>query len=87
MYTEVNTQTNLPAQIDICAVLVMSTISSVLIKEAALPIKRALSGNQILIATRKTDRIFNEKMKSLGTAACPPYHIAFVVEGFQPIKP
>ncbi|STN91819.1 class I fumarate hydratase [Escherichia coli] len=88
MFTEVNTQNQSTRRRLISAPsLVMSTIFSVLIKGAALPISRALSGNQIPIATRKTDRILIEKMKSLGTAACRLTTSPLSSEGFQPIKP
>ena len=33
------------------------------------------------VITEKLEKFLVEKMKYLGTAACPPYHIAFVVGG------
>ena len=83
MYDEVNTRCNLPAQIDIEAT------------EGAeyrfvMVAKGGGSANKTYFYPMTKDTIQNEgtlipflveKMKSLGTAACPPYHIAFVIGG------
>ena len=84
MYDEVNTGCNLPAQIDIHAgegdddeykfVFVA--------KGGGSANKTYLYQETKAIINPKTLVPFLvEKMKTLGTAACPPYHIAFVIGG------
>lgn len=82
MYDEVNTKCNLPAQIDIEATEGMEY-------EFLCVTKGGGSGNKTYLY-QETKAILNpttlvpflvEKMKTLGTAACPPYHIAFVIGG------
>ena len=82
MYEEVNTRCNLPAQIDIEATQGMEY-------EFLCVTKGGGSANKTYLY-QETKAILNpatlvpflvEKMKTLGTAACPPYHIAFVIGG------
>jgi len=82
MYDEVNTGCNLPAQIDIHA-------SEGEEYEFVFVAKGGGSANKTYLY-QETKAIINpktlvpflvEKMKTLGTAACPPYHIAFVIGG------
>lgn len=82
MYKEVNSGTNLPAQIDIYAADGMEY-------EFLFVAKGGGSANKTFLfqetkALLNPTSLFNylvEKMKSLGTAACPPYHLAFVIGG------
>ena len=83
MYDEVNTRCNLPAQIDIDATEGMEYRFLCVTKGGG-------SANKSYLYQETKARIQNpgtlipflvEKMKSLGTAACPPYHIAFVIGG------
>ncbi len=83
MYDEVNTRCNLPAQIDVEAVQGMEYRFLCVVKGGG-------SANKTYLYQETKARIQNrntlvpflvEKMKSLGTAACPPYHIAFVIGG------
>ena len=83
MYEEVNTKCNLPAQIDIEATEGMEYRFLMVTKGGG-------SANKTYLYQETKARIQNpgtlvpflvEKMKSLGTAACPPYHIAFVIGG------
>ena len=83
MYDEVNTRCNLPAQIDIEATEGMEY-------RFLLVTKGGGSANKTYLYQETKARIQNpgtlipflvEKMKSLGTAACPPYHIAIVIGG------
>ena len=83
MYNEVNTKCNLPAQIDIEATEGMEYRFLCVTKGGG-------SANKSYLYQETKARIQNpgtlipflvEKMKSLGTAACPPYHIAFVIGG------
>ncbi len=82
MYKEVNTKCNLPAQIDIEACEGMEYNFLCVVKGGG-------SANKSYLF-QKTKAILNpdtlvpflmEQIKDLGTAACPPYHIAIVVGG------
>ena len=82
MYEEINTKNNLPAQIDIAAVpgdeysfLFLAKGGGSANKSALFQETRALLNPDSLVA------FCEEKLKKLGTAACPPYHIAFVIGG------
>lgn len=84
MYTEVNTQTNLPAQIDISATPGNEYRFLFVNKGGGSANKAALfQETKSLLQPEKLTAYLIEKMKSLGTAACPPYHIAFVVGGLS----
>ena len=82
MYEEKNTACNLPAQIDLYATPGKSY-------EFLFVAKGGGSGNKTFLF-QETKAVLNKhalpefmvsKMKTLGTAACPPYHLAFVVGG------
>ena len=83
MYDEVNTKTNLPAQIDIAAIqgdeykfLFMAKGGGSANKTFLFQMTKAvLNSEEGLI------NFMLEKMKGIGTSACPPYHIAFVIGG------
>ena len=82
MYEEINTGTNLPAQIDIQAVdgdyykfLFMAKGGGSANKTSLFQETKALLTPDSLL------KFLVGKMKYLGTAACPPYHIAVVVGG------
>ncbi|MCK5695517.1 MAG: fumarate hydratase [Desulfobacula sp.] len=83
MYKEMNTKTNLPAQIDIASVqgeaykfLFMAKGGGSANKTALFQMTKAvLNSEETLI------NFMLEKMRGLGTAACPPYYIAFVIGG------
>jgi len=82
MYEEINTGTNLPAQIDIQAVdgdyykfLFMAKGGGSANKTSLFQETKALLTPDSLL------KFLVSKMKYLGTAACPPYHIAVVVGG------
>lgn len=83
MYDEVNTRCNLPAQIDIEAVegaeyrfVMVAKGGGSANKTYFYPMTKATIQNEGTLIP-----FLVEKMKSLGTAACPPYHIAFVIGG------
>ena len=82
MYNEVNTKCNLPAQIDIEATegdeyhfLCVTKGGGSANKTYLFQETKALLNPATLVP------FLVEKMKTLGTAACPPYHIAFVIGG------
>ena len=82
MYDEVNTKCNLPAQIDIEATEGMEYHFLCVTKGGGSANKTYLYQETKAILNPATLVPFMiEKMKSLGTAACPPYHIAFVIGG------
>ncbi len=107
MYKEVNTGTNLPAQIDLYAVdgdeykflcvakgggSANKTYLYQETKALLTPGKLKKGGGsanktylyqetKALLTPGKLKNFLVEKMRTLGTAACPPYHIAFVIGG------
>ncbi len=82
MWKEVNTGTNLPAQIDIFA-----TDSSKY--EFLFVAKGGGSANKMflfqetkaLLNPKSFEKFVTDKLPVLGTSACPPYHLVFVVGG------
>ena len=82
MYDEVNTKCNLPAQIDIEATEGMEYRFLCVTKGGGSANKTYLYQETKAILNPQTLVPFLvSKMKTLGTAACPPYHIAFVIGG------
>jgi len=82
MYTEKNSGTNLPAQIDIYATDGDEYNFLFVAKGGGSGNKTALfQKTKALLNPDKLQEFLVEKLKSLGTAACPPYHVAFVVGG------
>lgn len=82
MYDEVNTGCNLPAQIDLYAVDGDEYKFLFVAKGGGSANKTYLyQETKALINPKTLIPFLVEKMKSLGTAACPPYHIAFVIGG------
>src|SRR5690348_10011807 len=82
MYKEVNTNNNLPAQIEIFAVdgdaykfLFMAKGGGSANKSYLYQETKALLNPESLLA------FVDQKMRSLGTSACPPYHLAVVIGG------
>ncbi len=82
MYDEVNTGCNLPAQIDLYAVQGNEYKFLCIAKGGGSANKTYLyQETKALLTPGKLENYLIEKMQSLGTAACPPYHIAFVIGG------
>jgi len=82
MYDEVNTGCNLPAQIDLHATEGNEYKFLFVAKGGGSANKTYLyQETKALINPKTLIPFLVEKMKSLGTAACPPYHIAFVIGG------
>ena len=82
MYEEVNTKCNLPAQIDIEATEGMEYKFLCVVKGGGSANKSYLyQETKALLNPGRLLPFLIDKMKSLGTAACPPYHIAFVIGG------
>ncbi|MFP1890466.1 class I fumarate hydratase FumA [Lonsdalea quercina] len=82
MYKEVNTGTNLPAQIDLYSTEGEEYKFLFVTKGGGSANKTYLyQETKALLTPGKLKNFLVEKMRTLGTAACPPYHIAFVVGG------
>ena len=82
MYEEVNTKCNLPAQIDIEATEGAEYKFLCVVKGGGSANKSYLyQETKAVLNPAKLVPYLIEKMKSLGTATCPPYHIAFVIGG------
>lgn len=82
MYQEVNTGTNLPAQIDLYSVDGDEYKFLCIAKGGGSANKTYLyQETKALITPAKLKNYLVDKMRTLGTAACPPYHIAFVIGG------
>ena len=82
MYKEVNTGSNLPAQIDLYSVDGEEYKFLCIAKGGGSANKTYLyQETKALITPAKLKNYLIDKMMSLGTAACPPYHIAFVIGG------
>ena len=82
MYEEVNTGTNLPAQIDLQATAGDSYRFLFMAKGGGSANKTYLyQETKALLNPGALKEFLVEKMKTLGTAACPPYHLAFVIGG------
>lgn len=82
MYDEVNTRCNLPAQIDLEATEGMEYRFLCVTKGGGSANKTYLYQETKAILNPETLVPFLVgKMKTLGTAACPPYHVAFVIGG------
>ena len=82
MFDEVNTGTNLPAHIDISAVDGMSYEFLFVTKGGGSANKTYLfQETKALLNPASLEKFLVEKMQTLGTAACPPYHLVFVIGG------
>jgi fumarate hydratase, class I len=82
MYEEVNTKTNLPAQIDLYATQGDAYHFLFVSKGGGSANKTFLyQETKALLNPKRLKEFCIEKMASLGTAACPPYHLAFVIGG------
>ena len=82
LYGEKNTGCNLPAQIDIFATPGYAYRFLFIAKGGGSANKTYLfQETKAVLAPDKLPEYLKNKMKSLGTAACPPYHLAFVIGG------
>ena len=82
MYEEKNSENNLPAQIDLYATEGDEYKFLFIAKGGGSANKTFLfQDTKALLNPETLERTLIERMKGLGTAACPPYHIAFVIGG------
>ena len=82
MYDEKNSGSNLPAQIDLYATEGNEYKFLFLAKGGGSANKTYLfQETKALLNPEELVAFLTEKMATLGTAACPPYHLAFVIGG------
>jgi len=82
MYEEVNTGDNLPAQIDIYAEPGEEYDFLFIAKGGGSANKSFLyQQSKAVLNPKSLLKFIDEKIRTLGTAACPPYHLAIVIGG------
>jgi fumarate hydratase class I len=82
MFEEKNSGTNLPAQIDICSTEGGSYEFLFITKGGGSANKTFLyQQTKSLLNEESLTKFIREKIKDLGTSACPPYHLALVIGG------
>jgi len=82
MYTETNTGTNLPAQIELYAEPGDEYEFLFIAKGGGSANKSFLyQETKALLNPESLLRFVDEKIRGLGTSACPPYHLALVIGG------
>ena len=82
MWDEVDTGTNLPAQIDLMATDGMEYNFLFVTKGGGSANKTMLyQETKALLNPASLEKFLTEKMQTLGTAGCPPYHLVFVIGG------
>lgn len=82
MWNEANTGTNLPAQIDLYATEGASYDFLFVAKGGGSANKTFLfQETKALLNPRSLEKFVADKLSYLGTAACPPYHLVFVIGG------
>src|SRR5438094_932660 len=82
MYEEVNTGDNLPAQIDIYAEPGEQYKFLFIAKGGGSANKSFLyQQTKAVLNPKALIKFVDEKLRTLGTAACPPYHLAIVIGG------
>ena len=81
-WEEKNTGTNLPAQIDLYATDGAEYHFLMMAKGGGSANKSFLfQETKAILNPNAMRRFLDEKLRSLGTAACPPYHLAIVIGG------
>ena len=82
LWHETNTGTNLPAQIDIYATEGVKYEFLFLAKGGGSANKTFLfQETKALLNPKSFEKFVTDKLSYLGTAACPPYHLVFVIGG------
>jgi fumarate hydratase class I len=84
MYEEKNTKTNLPAQIDLHAVKGSEYHFLFVAKGGGSANKFKLyQKTKALLRPDRMEEFLWQKLHEIGTAACPPYHLAIVIGGLS----
>ncbi len=82
MFNEANTGNNLPAQIDLYATKGSAYKFMFMAKGGGSANKSYLyQETKALLNPKRLKEFLDEKIRTLGTAACPPYHLAIVIGG------
>ena len=82
MFEETNTGTNLPAQIELYATAGDEYHFLFMAKGGGSANKSLLfQETKALLNPKSLSAFLDQKLRSLGTAACPPYHLAVVIGG------
>ena len=82
LWREANTGTNLPAQIDLAATEGSAYEFLFVAKGGGSANKLFLyQETKALLNPKSLEKFVRDKLPYLGTAACPPYHLAFVIGG------
>jgi fumarate hydratase class I len=82
MWEEVNTGTNLPAQVEILSTAGDEYELLFMAKGGGSANKSLLfQETKALLSPERLRAWLDEKLRTLGTAACPPYHLALVIGG------
>ncbi len=82
MYAEKNTKSNLPAQIEVASTDSDEYHFLFMAKGGGSANKTYLyQQTKSLLNPKSLEAFIEEKLKTLGTAACPPYHLALVIGG------
>jgi len=84
MYKEVNTRTNLPAQIEVYATAGNAYNFLFIAKGGGSANKTYLyQQTKALLNPKSLMKFLEDNIKTIGTSACPPYHLAIVVGGLS----
>jgi fumarate hydratase class I len=84
MFTEKNTGNNMPAQMDIYASTGSEYKFHFIAKGGGSANKTFLyQQTKALLNTGSLEAFLEEKIKTIGTSACPPYHLAIVIGGLS----
>ena len=84
MYKEVNTGTNLPAQIELYATAGNEYHFLFIAKGGGSANKTFLyQQTKAVLNEARLMEFLREKIQTIGTAACPPYHLAIVIGGLS----
>ena len=82
MFEEQNTRTNLPAQIEVFAEQGMAYKFMFMAKGGGSANKSFLfQETRALLTPERLRSFIDDKLRMIGTAACPPYHLALVIGG------
>mmetsp|Transcript_72760 Transcript_72760/g.217216 ORF Transcript_72760/g.217216 Transcript_72760/m.217216 type:complete len:444 (-) Transcript_72760:114-1445(-) len=84
MFGEKNTETNLPAQVDLLCTKGSEYEFMFVAKGGGSANKTFLyQQTKALLNPKKLEAFVREKLQTLGTSACPPYHVALVIGGLS----
>jgi len=84
MYKEINTGTNLPAQVELYATEGDEYHFLFIAKGGGSANKTFLyQQTKAVLNEVKLMEFLREKIQTIGTAACPPYHLAIVIGGLS----